>query len=160
MVLSQVWIILSTTPVLMGDILVVLLFFWCEMCVISHYQNLRDGVDELELAGASGMTLMTAPGHHHSGPMFGGIGANQRRPEAFWSSVMMMSGRYHGQPVPKHQALAGVTPAHFARWLDAVGSRGAVRRGKAVGEELRNRPQSAEEKAEANLLHSNAALPG
>ena len=92
MVLSQVWIILSTTPVLMGDILVVLLFFWCEMCVISHYQNLRDGVDELELAGASGMTLMTAPGHHHSGPMFGGIGANQRRPEAFWSSVM--SARY------------------------------------------------------------------
>ena len=37
---------------------------------------------------------------------------------AFWSSVMMMSGRYHGQPVPKHQALAGVTPAHFARWLE------------------------------------------
>lgn len=40
---------------------------------------------------------------------------------AFWSSVMMMSGRYHGQPVPKHQALAGVTPAHFNRWLELFG---------------------------------------
>ena len=40
---------------------------------------------------------------------------------AFWSSVMMMSGRYHGQTVPKHQALAGVTPAHFARWLELFG---------------------------------------
>jgi len=39
----------------------------------------------------------------------------------FWSSVMMMSGRYHGEPVPKHQALAGVTPAHFARWLALFG---------------------------------------
>lgn len=40
---------------------------------------------------------------------------------SFWSSVMLMSGRYHGQPVPKHQALAGVTPAHFARWLALFG---------------------------------------
>lgn len=36
---------------------------------------------------------------------------------AFWSSVMMMSGRYKGQPVVKHRALTNVTPAHFERWL-------------------------------------------
>lgn len=41
---------------------------------------------------------------------------------------------------------------NFARWLDAVWSREAVKRGKAVGEELRNRPQTDEEKAEANKV--------
>ena len=36
---------------------------------------------------------------------------------AFWSSVMLMSGRYKGQPMPKHIALTDVRPTHFARWL-------------------------------------------
>lgn len=35
----------------------------------------------------------------------------------FWSSVMNTSGRYKGQPMPKHMALSGVTPAHFTVWL-------------------------------------------
>lgn len=35
----------------------------------------------------------------------------------FWSSVMLMSGRYKGQPVVKHQALDAVRGAHFERWL-------------------------------------------
>ena len=41
---------------------------------------------------------------------------------------------------------------HFARWLDAVWSRPAVKRGKVVGEEWRNRPLSAEEQAESNRI--------
>lgn len=36
---------------------------------------------------------------------------------AFWSSIMLMSGRYKGQPVPKHQALTDVQEGHFDRWL-------------------------------------------
>lgn len=37
---------------------------------------------------------------------------------AFWSSVTLMSGRFHGRPMEKHQALAPVVrPAHFAHWL-------------------------------------------
>lgn len=35
---------------------------------------------------------------------------------AFWSSVALMSGRYHGAPVPKHASLP-VTWTHFERWL-------------------------------------------
>ena len=35
---------------------------------------------------------------------------------AFWSSVALMTGRYHGAPVPKHAGLP-VTWAHFERWL-------------------------------------------
>jgi hemoglobin len=36
---------------------------------------------------------------------------------AFWSSVMRLSGRYHGNPMAAHLRLSGVEPAHFARWL-------------------------------------------
>ena len=36
---------------------------------------------------------------------------------AFWSSVMLKSGRYHGTPMRKHVALP-VERAHFVRWLD------------------------------------------
>jgi len=36
---------------------------------------------------------------------------------AFWSSVALMSGRYHGQPMAKHLPLP-VDTAHFDRWLE------------------------------------------
>ena len=35
---------------------------------------------------------------------------------AFWSSVALMTGRYHGQPMPKHMPLP-VDARHFDRWL-------------------------------------------
>lgn len=36
----------------------------------------------------------------------------------FWSSVMLASGRYKGQPVPAHlKHRHKITPALFARWL-------------------------------------------
>jgi hemoglobin len=37
---------------------------------------------------------------------------------AFWSSVMLTSGRYKGQPVPAHaKHREHITPALFDRWL-------------------------------------------
>ncbi|HLY80922.1 MAG TPA: group III truncated hemoglobin [Caulobacteraceae bacterium] len=36
---------------------------------------------------------------------------------AFWSSVMLMSGRYHGQPMVKHVPLP-IGGEHFDRWLE------------------------------------------
>jgi len=35
---------------------------------------------------------------------------------AFWSSVVLMSGRYHGRPMPAHARLS-IGGAHFDRWL-------------------------------------------
>jgi hemoglobin len=40
----------------------------------------------------------------------------------FWSSVMLMSGRFHGAPMPAHARIAnengdGLNTRHFARWL-------------------------------------------
>lgn len=36
---------------------------------------------------------------------------------AFWSSVTLMSGRYHGQPMASHIKLP-IDARHFDRWLD------------------------------------------
>jgi hemoglobin len=37
---------------------------------------------------------------------------------AFWSSVMLTSGRYKGQPMPAHMKhVDRITPALFDRWL-------------------------------------------
>ena len=59
-------------------------------------------------------------------PMLGPIfdGAVEDWPEhlaklqSFWSSVMLTSGRYKGQPMPAHLKLGdAVNPAAFERWL-------------------------------------------
>lgn len=56
------------------------------------------------------------------GPIFNGvIGENWdvhlARMCDFWSSVMRMTGRYSGRPMPVHMRLKMVKPEHFARWL-------------------------------------------
>jgi len=35
----------------------------------------------------------------------------------FWSSVMLMSGRYKGNPMITHMRLKMIRPEHFERWL-------------------------------------------
>lgn len=42
--------------------------------------------------------------------------AHIARITAFWSSVVLMSGRYHGNPMGPHLKLPLQSP-HFARWL-------------------------------------------
>lgn len=39
-----------------------------------------------------------------------------RTMEDFWSSVALLSGRYHGRPMPVHAKL-DISPAQFDRWL-------------------------------------------
>lgn len=35
----------------------------------------------------------------------------------FWSSVMLMTGRFKGAPMAAHARLSNLEAAHFARWL-------------------------------------------
>jgi len=56
------------------------------------------------------------------GPVFNGAIADWPehldKLQAFWSSVMLTSGRYKGRPLPAHIKHADViTPAMFGRWL-------------------------------------------
>lgn len=39
----------------------------------------------------------------------------------FWSSVMLTSGRYHGDPFSAHLRLPGLDPAMFDHWLALFG---------------------------------------
>ncbi|PWE31254.1 preprotein translocase [Maritimibacter sp. 55A14] len=43
-------------------------------------------------------------------------GPHLERMVSFWSSVALMTGRYHGAPVPAHTPLP-INAAHFDRWL-------------------------------------------
>lgn len=36
---------------------------------------------------------------------------------AFWSSMLLGTGRYDGRPMPKHLAIPELSDAHFMRWL-------------------------------------------
>jgi hemoglobin len=40
-----------------------------------------------------------------------------RSMQRFWSSVMLTSGRYSGNPVAVHRTVAGLERSLFARWL-------------------------------------------
>lgn len=56
------------------------------------------------------------------GPIFARVIGDDWEPHlqkmfAFWSSVMLMSGRYKGQPMVAHMRLKDVRPEHFERWL-------------------------------------------
>jgi hemoglobin len=46
--------------------------------------------------------------------------AHFTRMRDFWSSVTLMSGRYHGQPMVAHQTLP-IAARHFERWLELFG---------------------------------------
>jgi len=43
--------------------------------------------------------------------------AHLRKMCDFWSSVMLMSGRFHGAPMLAHTRIEGLDERHFARWL-------------------------------------------
>jgi hemoglobin len=47
----------------------------------------------------------------------GDWGPHLNKMYAFWSSVMLTTGRYKGNPVMKHMAVPNIQPAMFARWL-------------------------------------------
>ena len=36
----------------------------------------------------------------------------------FWSTVLLASGRYRGDPIRAHRRIQGLDPAHFDRWLE------------------------------------------
>lgn len=62
------------------------------------------------------------------GPIFNSVIAPDAWPEHlqkmcdFWSAVLLMSGRFHGAPMPAHARIEtqdgkGLNGRHFARWL-------------------------------------------
>ena len=57
------------------------------------------------------------------GPVFDnsigdGWPAHLEKMYGFWSSVMLTTGRYKGNPVKVHMDVEGIVPPMFGRWLD------------------------------------------
>lgn len=55
------------------------------------------------------------------GPIFKGRVADRpahlAKMKAFWSSVLLKTGRYHGRPMPAHMKLSEVAEGDFAIWI-------------------------------------------
>ncbi|GGG17553.1 hypothetical protein GCM10010964_02200 [Caldovatus sediminis] len=83
----------------------------------------RTGLDEATLERVVRSFYGTARQDPLLGPLFAHLTdweAHIGRIVDFWSSVVLMSGRYHGSPMAAHLPL-GLEPHHFARWLELFG---------------------------------------
>jgi len=56
---------------------------------------------------------------------------------AFWSSVMLTTGRYKGNPVVKHLVIPGIRPQLFERWLALFNETCGELFDEGIGEEFR-----------------------
>lgn len=85
----------------------------------AHMQD-EVGVDEAMIGRLVQGFYALARRDHVLGPIFeAGVKdwpTHLERMTAFWSSVMLMSGRYHGQPMTAHAPLP-IDAEHFDRWL-------------------------------------------
>jgi hemoglobin len=80
----------------------------------------RTGLDDALLERVVRVFYGTARHDPLLAPIFARITdweSHVERISAFWSSVALQSGRYHGQPMEAHLPL-GLRPEHFARWLE------------------------------------------
>jgi hemoglobin len=59
----------------------------------------------------------------HLGPVFEGRLAGRWEPHLekmcdFWSSVLLATGRFRGNPVAAHTSVPGISSEHFDRWIE------------------------------------------
>ncbi len=79
------------------------------------------GIDEAFISELVDEFYTRIRGNERLGPIFNSAirdwGAHLPRMKRFWSSVILRTGSYSGQPVPVHQRLSGVEPNDFEHWL-------------------------------------------
>lgn len=76
---------------------------------------------------------------------------------AFWSSLALQTGRYHGQPMAKHMPLP-VDARHFDRWLDLFEETARDLCPPAAAEQLIERARRVAESLELGVASANGAL--
>ncbi|MCP1199644.1 group III truncated hemoglobin [Notoacmeibacter sp. MSK16QG-6] len=100
-----------------------------------------EGPDDLTVRSASRSPVPAAPGiqaadislmvdrfydairrDERLGPLFDGViedrwPAHLNRMKAFWRSVLLRTGEYHGRPVPAHNGIADLRSSDFERWI-------------------------------------------
>lgn len=83
--------------------------------------GLQAGIDEEMIRRVVAEFYARARTHEVLGPIFEAHVSNWDhhidRIAAFWSSVLLMTGRYDGRPMPAHARIAGLSGEHFDQWL-------------------------------------------
>ena len=77
----------------------------------------------------------------------------------FWSSVALMSGVYHGRPMPKHLPLP-VDAAHFDRWLELFEQTAREVCPPAAADHFIERARRIAESLELGIAGANGVLLG
>lgn len=81
-----------------------------------------DVIDEVAIEGLVRRFYARVRSDEELGPIFEAVIGDDWEPHLqimmdFWSSLMLRTGRYSGQPLRKHLPLKQVRPEHFDRWL-------------------------------------------
>jgi hemoglobin len=76
---------------------------------------------------------------------------------AFWSSLTLQTGRYHGQPMAKHMPLA-VDARHFDRWLTLFEETARDVCPVAAAERFIERARRVAESLEFGVANANGVL--
>ena len=77
----------------------------------------------------------------------------------FWSSVALMSGVYHGRPMPKHLPLP-VDARHFDRWLELFEATARELCPPAAADHFIERARRIAESLELGIAGANGVLLG
>ncbi len=78
---------------------------------------------------------------------------------AFWSSVALMSGRYHGSPMTRHLPLP-IDAVHFDRWLDLFAETASEVCPPAAAAHFLERARRIAESLELGIAGRHGALLG
>ena len=84
-------------------------------------------------------------------------GPHLEQMKLFWSSVALMSGVYHGRPMPKHLPLP-VDARHFDRWLELFGATARELCPRAAADHFIERARRIAESLELGIAGSNGVL--
>ena len=97
------------------------------------------------------------------GPVFneriGDWGPHLEQMRLFWSSVALMSGAYHGRPMPKHLPLP-VDARHFDRWLELFEATARDLCPPAAADHFIERARRIAESLELGIAGANGVLLG
>jgi hemoglobin len=77
----------------------------------------------------------------------------------FWSSVALMSGAYHGRPMPKHLPLP-IDAQHFDRWLELFEATARDLCPPAAADHFIERARRIAESLELGIAGANGVLLG
>jgi hemoglobin len=86
-------------------------------------------------------------------------GPHLEQMKLFWSSVALMSGVYHGRPMPKHLPLP-VDGRHFDRWLELFDASARELCPPAAAEHFIERAHRIAESLELGIAGANNVLLG